>query len=42
MYERYGIYEKMDNGTFANSDLEDLQYYGEDFEEALEDVKNSK
>ena len=42
MYERAGIYEKMDNDTYQKSDLEDLQYYSEDFELALEDLKSSK
>lgn len=42
MYEAYGIYEKMDNGTFEKSDLADLEYSTEDFELTLEDLKNSK
>ncbi len=42
MYEAYGIYEKMENGTFEKSDLNGLDYTAEDFKLALEDVKNSK
>ena len=42
MYERYGIYEKMDNGTYKESDLDNLQYENEDFEKSLEDMKNRK
>lgn len=42
MYERYGIYEKMDNGTYKESDLDNLQYENEDFEKSLEDMKNLK
>ena len=42
MYERYGIYEKMDNGTYKKSDLDNLQYENEDFEKSLEDLKNLK
>ena len=42
MYERAGIYDKMDNGSYRKTDLEELQYSSEDFELALEDLKNSK
>ncbi len=42
MYDAYGIFERMDNGTFEKSDLNDLEYSAEDFELALEDLKNSK
>lgn len=42
MYERYGIYKKMDDGTYKESDLDNLQYENEDFEKSLEDMKNRK
>lgn len=42
MYERYGIYEKMDNGSYRKTDLEDLQYCTEDFEQSLDDLNISK
>lgn len=35
MYDRCGITEKMNNGTYKDSDLKGLQYSQEDFDEAL-------
>lgn len=35
MYERCGIYTKMENGTYTSNILKDLQYSADDFENAL-------
>ena len=42
MYERCGIFDKMENGTFKDSDLKNLVYDSADFELALDDIKNNK
>lgn len=39
-FERLGIFEKMESGTFTNHDIEALKIEPEDFEKALEDFKN--
>jgi SpoVK/Ycf46/Vps4 family AAA+-type ATPase len=39
-FERSGIYEKMENGTFSKSDIDELEITKEDFEKAL-DVFNT-
>lgn len=38
-YERSGVFEKMENDTFTDSDIEDLKIEPEDFEKALNDFK---
>ncbi len=35
MYERCGIYAKMEDGTYQPSDLKEIEYKSEDFEDAL-------
>lgn len=42
MYERCGIMEKMDNGTYRDSDLNGLVYAPEDFEAALKTQQINK
>lgn len=42
MYERCGVYEKMENGTFREYDLKDLMYTQNDFDEALKDLNTQK
>ena len=42
MYERCGIFEKMDKGTFKDSDLKGLVYTQEDFYSALEKQQINK
>ncbi len=41
-YERTGITEKMDKGTFKNSDLNDFKITAEDFEKAFEEFISTK
>lgn len=41
-YERSGINEKMDKGTFKNSDLDGFKITAEDFEKAYEEFKAAK
>ena len=36
-YERSGIFEKMSNGSFQKSDIENLKITYEDFEKAIND-----
>lgn len=40
MYERTGIFNKMEQGTFENSDLDNLKYIEEDFKLEKEDTKS--
>ncbi len=35
MYERLGIYEQMENNTFVDKELNDLQYVAEDFKKGI-------
>ena len=42
MYDRCGIYEKMDNGTYKKSDLNNLEYVQSDFEIALDNHLQNK
>lgn len=42
MYERCGIWDKMEKGTFKTHDLRGLKYIGEDFETALNNQKIKK
>lgn len=39
-FERAGIYEKMENGTFANEDIEKLQITEDDFNKAIDAFAN--
>ena len=41
-YVRAGIFEKMDNKTFKNSDMDDFQIIQEDFDKALNDFFSDK
>ena len=42
MYTRCGIWEKMDNGTYKDWDLDGLEYSAKDFENALKNQKIRK
>lgn len=35
MYERLGIYEQMDNGTFVDKPLDNLELISDDFEKVI-------
>ena len=38
-YNRLGIYEKMENGTFTNHDLEDVMITNDDLISAIDNYK---
>ena len=42
LYERTGIYDKMDNGTYKKSDLNNLEYIQIDFDMALQNHLDNK
>ena len=42
MYKRCGIFDKMNNKTYSDNDLKELQYSQEDFDKALMKQKTSK
>ena len=41
-YQRLGIFEKMDAGTFRKSDIENLKIQNEDFDKAIKDFTSEK
>ncbi|MDD3237127.1 MAG: ATP-binding protein [Candidatus Gastranaerophilales bacterium] len=42
MYERTGVYEKMENGTFEDKDVEQLKILPQDFDKALTEFEEQK
>ena len=41
-FQRAGIFEKMDNGTFKKSDIDNLRILQEDFDKAITDFNTEK